>query len=301
MPRWLLAILFAFVGFCLLSMAAFITLPWILQSFSQKVGTVLVYEMDIDKTRTDASELATKTVRALDRRLNPGRVRLARVRVIEGNRIEVGVYGNDEKELREIEEIVGFTGQLEFRILANDHNPEHQMAVEMAKSEPEKSVYYDSTGSKWIARWVPVREGERVGTSNFTRERIVGKKKQTQVLVLNDIYNVTGEFLANARPGLEYGSPCVLFTFNAQGGQLFGRLTSDNLPDAERPELKNQLAIILNNRVYSAPNIQSTITDNGQITGNFTQKEVNDIVFILNAGSLPFALIKVDENNAEAK
>ena len=42
--------------------------------------------------------------------------------------------------------------------------------------------------------------------------------------------------------------------------------------------------------MQTAPVLQSQITDNGRITGNFTQQEVNEIVEIINAGSLPAAL-----------
>ena len=47
---------------------------------------------------------------------------------------------------------------------------------------------------------------------------------------------------------------------------------------------------MLDDVLETAPTLQSQITDTGRITGNFTQKEVDEIVDIINAGSLPAAL-----------
>ncbi len=52
------------------------------------------------------------------------------------------------------------------------------------------------------------------------------------------------------------------------------------------------LAIILDDRAISAPNIHTAIRSNGIITGSFTATQVNDMVDKLNAGSLPARLIE---------
>ena len=51
-----------------------------------------------------------------------------------------------------------------------------------------------------------------------------------------------------------------------------------------------KLAIVLDGVVQTAPLLQSQITDRGRITGNFTRKEVEALVDIINAGSLPVVL-----------
>jgi SecD/SecF fusion protein len=84
-------------------------------------------------------------------------------------------------------------------------------------------------------------------------------------------------------------APCVNFTFNASGAARFGLLTGRNLPDPANG-LQSRLAILLDDVVQSAPAIKSTITSFGQITGNFKQPEVDFLVEVLNAGSLPAAL-----------
>jgi preprotein translocase subunit SecD len=51
-----------------------------------------------------------------------------------------------------------------------------------------------------------------------------------------------------------------------------------------------QLAIILDNRVFSAPVVQSQITDNGRITGSFTQQQASDLALVLRSGALPASI-----------
>jgi len=76
----------------------------------------------------------------------------------------------------------------------------------------------------------------------------------------------------------ETGRPAVAFNLDPQGAALFRNLTSKNK--------KRAMPIILDDRVYSAPTIQSTISNRGQITGNFTQKEIEYLLRVLNAGTL---------------
>jgi preprotein translocase subunit SecD len=56
-----------------------------------------------------------------------------------------------------------------------------------------------------------------------------------------------------------------------------------------------KLGIILDGFLVSAPAIRSTISGRGEITGSFSRQEVDDLVDVLNAGSLPAPLVKVGE------
>jgi preprotein translocase subunit SecD len=93
--------------------------------------------------------------------------------------------------------------------------------------------------------------------------------------------------LTNARPSVDQNNlPAVSFTLNGEGARKFGTITETNIG--------RRLAIILDNRVTSAPTIQSRITDNGQITG-VTRDEVNDLSLILKSGALPAKLTYLQE------
>ena len=111
-----------------------------------------------------------------------------------------------------------------------------------------------------------------------------------EVLVALDRFDVTGDFLSRASGGYDQNlQPCVNFSFNSQGAALFGTLTSQNLPDPAN-RLLSRLGIVLDGVLLSAPTIRSTISSDGQITGSFKQADVEFLVGVLNAGSLPAAL-----------
>ncbi|KFC74370.1 Protein-export membrane protein SecD [Bosea sp. LC85] len=101
---------------------------------------------------------------------------------------------------------------------------------------------------------------------------------------------VEGEDLIDAQPAFDQrtSQPIVNFRFNIRGAQRFGQATTENLGRA--------LAIVLDNKVISAPVIQSPITGgSGQISGNFTVESVNNLAILLRAGALPAKMTIVEE------
>lgn len=101
---------------------------------------------------------------------------------------------------------------------------------------------------------------------------------------------VEGEDLTDAQPAFDQrtGEPIVNFRFNVRGAQRFGQATSENVG---RP-----LAIVLDNEVISAPRILQPITGgSGQISGNFTVEQANNLAILLRAGALPAKLTIVEE------
>jgi len=99
---------------------------------------------------------------------------------------------------------------------------------------------------------------------------------------------ISGDLLINAFPTLDKGSPVVSFGFNNKGGRKFGKITSENIG--------KRLAIILDKKVISSPNIRESITGGkGIITGQFTFQEATDLSMLLRAGALPAPLNIIEE------
>ena len=74
--------------------------------------------------------------------------------------------------------------------------------------------------------------------------------------------------------------PAVSMTMNADGARRWAALTKANI--------KRPIAIVLDNRVYTAPNVQNEITGgSSEITGNFTPEETRDLVNVLKSGRMP--------------
>ncbi len=108
-----------------------------------------------------------------------------------------------------------------------------------------------------------------------------------------DGQEVTGKYLKQVKPDVDEGlQPAVRFEFDARGASRFGRLTHEHRPE-EGGAFQYQLAILLDNLVRSAPSLKNEIRDSGIIEGGqqgFKAKEVEHLVQVLRAGSLPASL-----------
>ena len=105
-----------------------------------------------------------------------------------------------------------------------------------------------------------------------------------QPLVVRKAILVTGSNLTRANVGVDqYQRPAIDFAFNGEGAKAFGDATSRNIG--------KRFAIILDDKIVSAPTIQGAITGGtGQITGSFTHEEASEVVNVLKSGALPAKL-----------
>tara|TARA_Y100000590_G_scaffold367264_1_gene427180 strand:- start:4391 stop:5944 length:1554 start_codon:yes stop_codon:yes gene_type:complete len=101
---------------------------------------------------------------------------------------------------------------------------------------------------------------------------------------------LSGDNLTNAQPRLDNqtNQAVVSFTFDRVGAKKFGRATTDNVG--------KRLAIILDNKIISAPVINEPIVSgSGIITGNFTFQTATDLALLLRSGALPAPLTIIEE------
>ncbi|MDZ4392102.1 protein translocase subunit SecD [Cypionkella sp.] len=100
---------------------------------------------------------------------------------------------------------------------------------------------------------------------------------------------VAGEELTDAQPSFDQnGRPAVSFKFNVSGARKFGEYTSANIGQP--------FAIVLDDKVISAPTIQSAIQGgSGIITGTFTLEESTNLAVLLRAGALPAKMNFLEE------
>ncbi|TAJ87149.1 protein translocase subunit SecD [bacterium] len=153
-------------------------------------------------------------------------------------------------------EIIGKTALLEFKLLDEAHSAEE--AVKNG-SPPGTQILYGYAAK---------------GEGGLRTEKVP--------YLLDARTLMTGEYIADARvrPGSNLGGPYVELILNSGGARLFERITAENV--------KRRLAIVLDNRVYSAPVIQERIGGGrASITGTFDMKEARDLAIVLRAGALP--------------
>ena len=90
-----------------------------------------------------------------------------------------------------------------------------------------------------------------------------------------------GDVITDAKDEFDQnGRPCVSMQMNVDGARRWAALTKANL--------QRSIAIVLDNNVYSAPNVETEITGgNSQIKGNFTAEDTRDLANVLKSGKMP--------------
>ncbi len=121
------------------------------------------------------------------------------------------------------------------------------------------------------------------------KDEIIRGVQYRFLYLLSDKVELTGDRIEKASFGFgsggdpqSAGKPVVNLGFDAQGSRIFAQVTGSNIG--------RRLAIVLNERVYSAPNIKGKITGDAQITGIEELDEAKMISIVLRAGSLPVPL-----------
>jgi protein-export membrane protein SecD len=116
-----------------------------------------------------------------------------------------------------------------------------------------------------------------------------GRSGQGTSIVVQKRVMVSGDTLTDAQSTFDNnGAPVVAFTFDSTGARRFA--------DATRANVGKLFAIVLDNKVISAPVIREPITQGrGQISGNFTSQTAEDLALLLRAGALPAPLTILEE------
>ncbi len=140
-------------------------------------------------------------------------------------------------------------------------------------------------------------------TANLTFQFVSNKKEEsfgTEILEydedseLSEIVSkrviISGDNLIDAKPSMnnQTNETVVVFNLDRIGSKKFGKATSDNVG--------RQLAIILDNKIISAPTIsEAIVAGSGQISGDFTFQTATDLALLLRSGSLPAPLEIIEE------
>ncbi|MDP6111275.1 MAG: protein translocase subunit SecD [Planctomycetota bacterium] len=235
-------------------------------------GTELVYQVQPRESEEDKeqgigavdrrSRQTEQIVDIIKRRINITGLKEPRIQAQGTDRILIQIPGKDKAQVESIKSIIQTSGHLEFRVV-NDN--------EATKKEALSGV---------------VPPGHKL--YDFERDPESGDVEKLLVVTPDD-YNVTGADLSRAYPTQDDNNlPAVGFNFKAGRGRKFGRMTQEHLQE--------RICIILDGVVFSAPNVQSRIDNNGIINGKFSYDEAKNLATILSAGSLP-ADLKLEMEN----
>lgn len=228
-------------------------------SSSEKEGDVSVELTMSEKKAAEIREQAvSQALQTIRNRIDQFGVSEPDIRIQGQRRILVQLPGI--RDIDRAKDLIGRTAQLEFKLL--DEENSLQQALE-GQVPPGSEILYESSQAT---------EGDR-------RAYLVQKRTL-----------LTGGHLEDARVQIDpqFNEPYVTIEFDRTGARIFERITGENV--------KKRLAIILDNKVYSAPVIQEKIAGgSARITGNFSMEEAHDLAIVLRAGSLPAPVHIIEE------
>src|ERR1700722_1270228 len=194
------------------------------------------------KPRAITPDMQQQAVEVIRRRVDQFGVSEPIITTQGSDRILVQIPGLDTARIDSAREQLQRVAKLEFRLV----NPESSKLVPLIES-----------GQTFTPPGYEILNGK--SASGSPQKYLVKKKSE-----------VGGDKVTRAQARFEQRGYEVDLSFNAEGGKIFQRVTSQNIG--------NQLAIVLDGEVQSAPTIQTEISNNSaSITGNFTAQEAQDL------------------------
>ena len=214
------------------------------------------------------------------------------------------------KDIQRARNIIGQTAQLEFRIVAEDKDPISAYQGETPEGiEIRQGRGGDKEGNVFAYKFAVCADRDVLldflnnkvkapeGTEFILEEKNFpnGSKNYTSYLMNRTVY-LTGDMLTDARVSIDQqkNQPYVSMTFDRNGARIFANVTDKFT--------KRKMAIVLDNKVNSAPVIQTKIaggqamiTLNSSDGYNAMFQEAKDLALVLRAGSLP-APVTFEEN-----
>jgi preprotein translocase subunit SecD len=235
------------------------------ESFARAPGAggsyTFTMKPDVDKDMRE--QTVVQALETIDRRVNELGVAEPNISRYGQSNDQIMVELPGVTEVARAKEIIGKTAFLELKIVEAGPAPTQEALLQAHGGQvpPEFQVVSGAAGGA-------------VGTEFYLVRKIAA---------------VTGADLRGASPTIdENNRPAVRFLLTGDGARKFGKVTGENI--------NRLLAIILDDRVQSAPRIEGRITDEGRITGSFTTQEVTDLSLVLRSGALPASMSYLDED-----
>jgi preprotein translocase subunit SecD len=287
---------------------------WEVRSHSGERVIIAMREAYENSLKEDAVAQAEKTLR---NRIDKYGVSEPEVRRSGANSILIQLAGLTADEERTVKDgIIGKTAQLEFKIV----DDESKYFAEISKKAPDKvklqadpvrgasdavfQSYYLTSKSRETLEQV-VTENPPPADRTVRYQRVKGEKgaEVWRTWLLDRKTPITGDSLTGANVithDAEENQPYVSVTFDQRGARIFDQLTAANI--------KKRMAIVLDDVVDSAPQIQSRIPNgNCKITlgGGFKSQEqtladAKALTIVLKAGALPAPLYPQEERTVGA-
>jgi len=211
-----------------------------------------------DRIKKSAAEQALETIR---NRIDQFGVSEPDIRNQGERRILIQLPGITDTD--RAKKLIGKTALLEFKLVDETHDLTSALDGNIP---PGTEILY--------------QEDEDAATGRVRKTPFLLKKQAA----------LTGAYLNDARVQIEsqYNEVSVSMRLDKKGARIFEKLTAENV--------NRRLAIVLDNKVITAPNIKERIPDGeARITGSYTADEAHDLAIVLRAGTLPAPVDIIEE------
>ncbi len=285
------------------------------QGTDLKGGSELVFKFDFKDTTDGVGRrrLLDEAIRIVQNRVDGYGLKDIEITPLGDDRFSLEVSAKDKSVVESIKELVSVLGNLEFRIRVEKDGPFQFEKYWKRFSEARKQGLDDAA----TIRFEDLEEGDRnraplglrwVELSNTAKEPGGYQKAELPgnaepwVLIIVDKFDVGGDSLSRVsfeRPqGGGIGSGAfwaVTFGVKKEWQSRMASLTDLNGDD------NKHMAIILNDRIDSAPVLRERLRSSGQITGSFTQDDAKQLAAVLRAGALREKPVLVSERTIAAE
>jgi SecD/SecF fusion protein len=221
-----------------------------------KGGVAFTLEVDPKAVTTDSAESQAeklnKAIEIIESRINSLGVTEPVIRPVGTNRIEVQLPGASIKENPEIQSVVQKPARLDFRMV-------HPFAVPPMDAPPGYQAM--------------TLEGESRTGETYVEE-----------VYVKTIPEMSGEGVSDSYPVMDdFGRFKIILRFTEEGSKRFAEVTRAIADEGQRTGRRGRLAIVLDDKLYSAPGVEKEInSDSAEISGQFSQREAVDLASVLN-------------------
>ncbi|MHC4731149.1 MAG: protein translocase subunit SecD, partial [Planctomycetota bacterium] len=270
-----------------------------------KGGSELIFKFEFEEG-TNKKELLTEAISVIQERIDGYGLKDIALQPIGDDRFAVQISAKDKEKVDAVKDLITDLGHLQFRITVEPKASDNHVYYWKLFAEAKKKGVDEETASligpadikedekarfPEGLRWYRIDDDQKARYPDGRQAQDEAGEIQPWVLCEVDTLNVSGEHLYNVFHAREQGGLgtgwAVYFKVKKLAQGAMSKLTSF--------EEDKYMAIILNKKVTSAPVLQSTLSDSGQITGGFTEKSSRKLAAILQAGALQKAPVLTSE------
>ncbi|MFA5794050.1 MAG: protein translocase subunit SecD [Candidatus Brocadiia bacterium] len=226
--------------------------------------------VQLQKAGLDPAKVRESTDRAKDtieKRINLFGLKEPRIQRYGEDQILIQLPGMDAAEIERVKRVITTTGRLDFKLEADK-----AIVKDYAERYPQAPSGYN---------WYENQD----------------RPDRTDRVLVKDKVEMTGEHLIEAGTHLGQSGVVVSFKLSLKGKKVFSDITSKFAASVVGEEDARRLAILLDNKLVSAPIIREPITGGeGIIEGNFTSQTAQDLATVLRSGSLPASLEIIEDS-----